>query len=151
MAETLDDTDRRILNTLQNGFPICERPFEAAGQVLGLSEHDLMTRIVQMLDAGVLSRFGPMYRIERAGGAVTLAAMAVPEHEVEEVAATLNAMPEVAHNYQRTHALNLWFVLATESDAALQAAVSFIQGCTGHRVYLMPKEKEYFLDLRFTV
>ena len=62
-----------------------------------------------------LTRFGPMFQVERMGGAFVLAALAVPEADYERVAELVNALPEVAHNYRREHALNMWFVLATET------------------------------------
>ena len=110
----MDDIDRRLINALQGGFPICDRPFAEVGGRLGLDEDDLIARLERLLEDGVLTRFGPMYDAERLGGGLTLAAMAVPEDRFEEVAALVNAFPEVAHNYERTHALNMWFVLATE-------------------------------------
>jgi len=151
MVDSLDAVDRRIINTLQEGLPICERPYEVAGRVLGLAEAELISRLRRLLERGVLSRFGPMYRIEQGGGAVTLAAMAVTEQEVDRVAALLNAQPEVAHNYARAHDFNLWFVLATASPVELVEVVGRLEQLTGHPVILMPKEREYFLDLRLEV
>lgn len=148
MAELLDAVDRRIVTVLQDGFPLCERPYEEAARDLGLSETELIGRLEGLLARGVLTRFGPLYRIERGGGAVTLAAMAVPDAEVERVAARLNALVEVAHNYQRAHRFNIWFVLATETPRAVAEVVARIERDTGYPVYLMPKEREYFLDLR---
>jgi DNA-binding Lrp family transcriptional regulator len=147
----LDDADRAIVNRLQDGFPICERPFEAAARELGLEGNELLERLERLLQAGVLTRFGPMYRIERAGGAVVLAAMQIPETDLERVVAVLNATPEVAHNYLRNHRFNLWFVLATASLEQMDQAIGRIEQVTGQPVYAMPKLKEYFLDLRLPV
>lgn len=146
----LGERDRAIVDRLQDGIAICERPFlEVAGD-LGMSEEALIARLRCLLEAGVLTRFGPMYNIERAGGAFALAGMRVPAEEVERVAETINAYPEVAHNYQREHRFNLWFVLAVAEPEAIAAVASRIESETGHRVYLMPKEREYFLDLRLS-
>jgi DNA-binding Lrp family transcriptional regulator len=147
----LDDADRAIVNRLQDGFPICERPFEAAARELGLEESELLGRLERLLQTGVLTRFGPMYRIERAGGAVVLAAMQIPETDLERVVDALNATPEVAHNYLRSHRFNLWFVLATASLEQMDRVIGRIEQATGHPVYAMPKLKEYFLDLRLPV
>lgn len=147
----MDETDRAIVNGLQGGFPVCERPYAEAAQRLGIGEEELIARVRGMLEQGLLSRFGPMYHAERLGGALSLAAMRVPEEDFERVAAIVNAMPEVAHNYQRSHALNMWFVLATETPAALDEAVARIERATACRVYNMPKLKEYFLELKFRV
>ena len=76
----------------------------------------LIDRLARLRQDGVLTRFGPFYDAERARRRLLpLAAMAVPAERFEAVAAHVNAHPEVAHNYAREHALNMWFVLATET------------------------------------
>jgi DNA-binding Lrp family transcriptional regulator len=101
-----------------------------------------------MLAAGTLTRFGPMYDAERLGGAFTLCAMRVPEGEFERVAALVNAHPEVAHNYARAHEFNLWFVLAAGERAALPRVIAAIERETGIAVLDLPREQEYFIELR---
>jgi DNA-binding Lrp family transcriptional regulator len=145
----MDATDRAIINSLQGGFPICERPYQAAAEQLGIGEDELLARLKHLLDDKILTRFGPMYQIERMGGAFSLAAMRVPEADFERVAAIVNAMPEVAHNYQRQHSLNMWFVLATETPDGIASAIAKIEAATGNRVINVPKEREYFVGARF--
>lgn len=144
----LDATDRRIVNALQGGLPLVPRPYAAAAAALGLDEAELIARLDALLAAGVLSRFGPMYDAEKFGGAVSLAAMTVPRERFEAVAALLEAMPEIAHNYERTHALNMWFVVATETKAGIAAARRAIERETGLEVRLFPKLREYFVGMR---
>jgi DNA-binding Lrp family transcriptional regulator len=151
MSETLDAVDRRILNGMQGGFPVRDRPFLEAARSLGIEEETLIERIGAMCADGRLSRFGPMYNAERLGGAVTLAAMAVPRDRFETVAALVNAHPEVAHNYAREDALNMWFVIATESPERIAEVIAAIEEETGVAVYDMPKEREFFVGLRFEV
>jgi siroheme decarboxylase len=144
----MDELDRRIVNALQGGFPVCERPFAAAAEGLGMDEKTLIARIAALRTEGVLSRFGPLYKAEGLGGAVTLAAMAVPEDRFEEVVALVNAHPEVAHNYARDHQLNMWFVLATEDEARIAATIRAIEAETGLAVLNMPRLAEYHVGLR---
>ncbi|MBS0322528.1 MAG: Lrp/AsnC family transcriptional regulator [Proteobacteria bacterium] len=144
----LDDLDRAIINALQGGFPICERPFAVAAGQLGIGEAELLARVDVLMARKVLTRFGPLFQIERLGGAFCLAAMAVPGDRLEAVAAQVNAFPQVAHNYGRDHTLNLWFVLATETPAGVAEAVAVIEAATGYPVFSFPKEKEYFVDMR---
>ena len=146
----MDDVDRRLINALQGGFPICERPYAAVGRRLGLDEHDVIARLERLLEGGVLSRFGPMYDAERLGGGLTLAAMAIPEDRFDEVAAIVNGFPEVAHNYQRTHELNMWFVVATERPERIPEVLSEIKVATGLPVLDLPKIEEYFLELKLS-
>jgi DNA-binding Lrp family transcriptional regulator len=147
----MDAIDRRIINGLQGGFPICERPYAAVAEKLGLDEADLISRIGALLAGGVLSRFGPMYRAERMGGDVTLAAMRVPEDRFDDVAETVNSFGEVAHNYARDHALNMWFVVAADRRTRIDQVIGEIEAATGLDVLDMPKVEEFFIGLRLEV
>lgn len=146
-----DATDAKIINAMQGGFPISPRPFKDAAENLGLEEDDLIARLTRLKETGALSRFGPLYNAERAGGAVTLAAMEVPAERFEEVNAIVNGFDEVAHNYERTHKLNMWFVLAVESPDEIDRVNARIERETGITVLNMPKLEEYFLELKLEV
>ncbi|MBI3148757.1 MAG: Lrp/AsnC family transcriptional regulator [Betaproteobacteria bacterium] len=144
----LDATDRALINALQGGLPICAEPYGAVAATLGLSDAEVLARLARLLEQKTLTRFGPMYQVERMGGAFVLAALAVPEARFEEVAAAVNALPEVAHNYRREHWLNMWFVLATEAPEGISAAIGKIEVVTGLKVLAFPKIKEYFVAMR---
>lgn len=144
----IDALDRRIIDALQGGFPLTERPYADAAAALGIEEAELLARLERLLAEGVLSRFGPLYNAERLGGAVTLAAMAVPQERFEEVAALVNAYPEVAHNYERDDALNMWFVVAAERPGRVAEVLEEIARETGLQVLDLPKRTEFFLELR---
>ncbi|OUE40424.1 AsnC family protein [Billgrantia desiderata SP1] len=147
----LDDADRRIVNRLQNGLPLVERPYAAVAAELDLSEGELLYRLERLLEDGVLSRFGPMYHAERLGGGLTLAALEVPEADYERVTAAVNAFPEVAHNYRREHRLNMWFVLATETPERIGETIEAIEAATGLAVFNMPKQEEFHVRLHLPV
>lgn len=144
----MDDIDKAIINRLQQGLPICESPYRYVAEQLGVAEAELLERLQNLLNQGVLSRFGPMYHAEQMGGALTLAAMKVPAERFDEIAGIVNGFPEVAHNYARNHALNMWFVLATEKPEQVQAVIDAIERQTGLTVYNMPKIKEYYVGLQ---
>lgn len=147
----MDEVDRAIINNLQGGFPIEAEPYAAAAAELGITEAELMTRLEAMLDQKTLTRFGPLYHAERLGGALTLAAMAVPQEDFEQVAEQVNAFPEVAHNYARDHTLNMWFVLATETAEEIESVIQRIEQTTSYPVYNMPKQEEFFVGLHFSI
>ncbi len=144
----VDNIDRAIINALQGGFPLCDEPYRAAAETIGINEAELIARLQRMLDDKVLTRFGPMFQIERMGGAFVLAALAAPEPDFERVTEIVNAFSEVAHNYRREHALNMWFVLATETPEGIDAALRRIEAATGLTVYAFPKEQEYFVEMK---
>ena len=151
MPLKLDDTDRAIVNALQGGFPLVERPYAAAAEELGLSEEELIARLKSLLERGAATRFGPLFHAERMGGALMLAALAVPQDRFDEVAELVNAHAEVAHNYKRTHRYNMWFVLAAESQERVEETVREIERETGLAVLRAPKLKEYFIGFKVPV
>ena len=63
-------------------------------------------------------------------------------------ATIVNAHPEVAHNYERTHRLNMWFVLATETPEGITAAADAIEEETGIKVLRFPKLQEFYIGFR---
>lgn len=144
----MDDLDKRIINTLQQGFPIAESPYQLVAAQLEISECELIARLEVLLADGVLTRFGPLFHAEQLGGALTLAALKVPEARFEAVSQLVNAFPEVAHNYAREHVLNMWFVLATEHPDQVAKVIEAIELQTGLTVYNMPKIREYYVGLQ---
>ena len=146
----MDDLDRRIINELQGGFPVVPQPFAAAGEALGVAEQDVIARIGSMLEEGTLSRFGPLFNADRMGGAFTLCAMHVPRDRFERVTEIVNAFPQVAHNYQRAHRLNMWFVLASDEDGGIPEAIAMIEQASGLEVLDFPKLEEYFIGMRLS-
>lgn len=145
---TLDDTDRRLINHLHGGFPLCHSPYAEVAQQLGMSESEVIGRLDRLLHDGWLTRFGPLFQIEAAGGQFVLAALSVPEDRFDEVTQTVNAQIEVAHNYRREHTLNMWFVIGAESPQQAQAVCQRIEALTGLPVWAFPKEREFFVELR---
>ena len=154
-AAAIDALDRAIIDRLQGDFPISECPYAEAAAALGIDEGELIARLQRLLDTRVLTRFGPMFQVERMGGSFVLAAMRVPDAEWEHVVEAVNAFPEVAHNYRRESSqncdFNMWFVLATEKPDGIEQAVQKIEAATGLSVFPFPKLKEYFVEMKLEV
>ncbi len=139
----MDGLDRSIINNLQGGFPISDRPYLQVAERLGIGESELIQRLKKMLKKKQLSRFGPLYNAERLGGELSLCAMSIPAEKFDRVSEQVNAFSEVAHNYARDHKFNMWFVLATEKPKGIGETLSKIEEATGYPVYNMPKEREF--------
>ena len=144
----LDTIDTALVDALQDGIEPVGRPFAALATRLGIAERDLVDRVGRLLGDGALSRFGPMFDAAQMGGALTLAALAVPPERFDAVCEQVNAHPEVAHNYARTHRFNMWFVVAAETPARLAAVLDAIAAETGLAVLDAPKLDEYYVGLR---
>lgn len=144
----LDDIDRAVLNALQDGFPVTPRPYDDAGAALGISGAELIARIARLREIGAITRFGPFFDAAAMGGAFCLCAIEVPDDRWDDVLTKVNAHPQVAHNYERTHALNMWFVLATDTPEGITRTARAIEIETGLDVMLFPKLEEYFIGFR---
>jgi DNA-binding Lrp family transcriptional regulator len=118
---------------------------------IGISEKRLITRLKHLLRDRVLTRFGPLFNADRMGGSNVLAAMSVSKAAWDDVATFVNSQPEIAHNYRREHAINMWFVGAGESIEQVEAAFARIEAATGLEVLRFPKEREFFVELKLDV
>jgi DNA-binding Lrp family transcriptional regulator len=148
-AVQLDRRDRILLNNVQGGFPVVSRPFAAVGEALGMSEEEVLFRLRHLLKAGALSRFGPILNARRLGGERTLAALHVPPERFEEVAAIVNRLPTISHNYARDHHYNMWFVVSSDDEAEVERTLQTIERETGLRPLNLPALEEYFVEVNF--
>jgi len=138
----------RLLNEWQRGFPISNRPFAQVGQALAATETEAIEVCRQLLARGAISRVGGVWA-PGAGGAALLCAMAVPPARLQTVAEAVNALPGVNHNYEREHALNLWFVLTGCGAAELHEALARVEHATALPVLRLKMLRPYRIDLAF--
>ncbi len=143
-------TDLRLLDACQRGFPLHPAPFAAIGARLGVAEAEVLARLQRLHAAGALSRIGPVFAPNRVGASL-LAALAVPEAALEAVAARVSALPETNHNYAREHRWNLWFVLTGPDRGHLDAVLDRLETDTGLAALRLPLEREYRIDLAFAL
>jgi len=147
-AADLTSLECALLNDYQRDFPLVDRPFEEIARVQVTSDEEVLETLEGLLDAGMISRIGAVVKPHRTGWS-TLAAMAVPVDRLDSVAALVSDLPEVNHNYEREHRLNLWFVVAAANKQALSLVLEHIQRHTGLEVLNLPLEEAYCIDLGF--
>lgn len=146
----LDSSDRRLLTEFQRGFPLSPQPYADLAAKLGLAEDDVLERLRALQDDGFVSRVGAVFTPHRVG-ASTLAAMAVPPSWLDRIAEMVSSYPEVNHNYQRDHRLNLWFVVAAATCDEVAAILSDISQRTGLDVLDLPLVEDFHIDLGFDI
>jgi DNA-binding Lrp family transcriptional regulator len=153
----LSDLDRAVINAFQGGFPVVERPFEPASAALrergiDVTAAELLERVRELDEEGTLSRFGALVNAEEIGGSATLVAMHAPADRFDEIAETVNAHREVAHNYEREHPhLNMWFVVSVADEDRVRAVLDEIEAETGQPTYNLPKQQEFRVEAKFLV
>ena len=140
--------EQRLLNEFQHGMPLTPSPYADIARQLGVYETTVLETLKRLQTEGVISRVGAVFRPNRIG-ASTLAAMAVPAAELEDVADIVNEFSEVNHNYEREHRFNLWFVVVAEDEERLQTVLAEIEQRCGYAVLDLPLMNEHFIDLGF--
>ncbi len=145
----MDSTDRRLLNILQQGIPLCPQPFKEIGAVLEISEQEVMSRIDDLKKKSVIRRLGGVFDSPAMGMTSTLCAMEVPDEKIDDVADFVNKYDEVTHNYQRDDRLNLWFTVTAHSQPEVDRIMAEISDFAGHSVLSMPVVKRYKIKVAF--
>ncbi len=105
----MDAVDRRIVNGLQGGFPIAERPFAEAAAKLDLTEDVLIARLGRLIAGGVVRRLGLVVRHHELGyRANAMAVWDLTEAEIDEVGRQLAGYDFVTLCYRRPRRPPLW-------------------------------------------
>ncbi|MBF5006932.1 siroheme decarboxylase subunit beta [Diaphorobacter caeni] len=143
-----DSTALALLNQWQRGFPLVDEPFAAIGETLALSGKQVLDRYRHLHNSGAFSRIGGVFA-PGAGGASLLAAMAVPAHMLERVAAIVSAQPGVNHNYEREHEVNLWFVVTGRDAWEVEQQLQRIEAASGLRTLRLPMLHAFRIDTAF--
>lgn len=144
----LDARELRLLNEFQRDFPLEPRPFRRIAETLGIGEDEVISLLGELSDRGAISRLGAVVR-PNSVGASTLAAMRVPAERLDAVAANVSARREVNHNYERDHAINLWFVVTAEDHDAVTRVLDEIAAENGIAVLDLPLVMPFHIDLGF--
>jgi len=139
---------KQLLNNYQQDFPLSPRPYLDIANQLGVTETDVLAAFQVLSEQQLISRIGPVISPNQLGSSA-LVAMAVPEAELNRVAAQVNDYPEVNHNYERENRFNLWFVLIANDEQHLQTVIADIELKTGFKALLLPLLADYYINLGF--
>ena len=94
----MDNLDRKILEVLQDAFPLSEKPYEIMAEKLGISADDLFARIIQLEKEGVIRRIGASLDSRKLDFASTLAAVSVKPDMVDKADKVIGKFPDVTHS-----------------------------------------------------
>lgn len=139
----IDALDSRIINALQDDFPAEVRPFQTIAEKLHISESEILERIRNLQESGLIRRIGGIMDSKRLGFYSTLCACSVDEGRIDGVAAIINRQKEVTHNYIRNHKLNMWFTLTVSSPGELLTVIKHLEELAGVKIVSMPATKFY--------
>lgn len=148
----MDEIDKRILNRIQSNFPITQRPYNAIAEDLKLSESEVLERISQMREAGLIRRIGGNFVPEKLGYVSTLCAASVPTAKIEMFTRVVNQYTGVTHNYMRDNHLNIWFTFIAPSREDIQNNLNTIAAETGiNSILNLPATRVFKIKAHFNL
>lgn len=103
------EMDRRLVLATQGGLPLVPRPYEQLGEQLGISAAEVMARLTQMLERGIIRRIGVVpnhYAIGYIANGMSV--WDVPDERVDELGQRIGALDFVTHCYHRPRRLPEW-------------------------------------------
>lgn len=154
--DSLDPTDRQLLNIIQQAFPVDTRPYKVLGDLTGVSAEEALDRVTRLRDEGVIRRLGGVFDSPKLGYVSTLCAVSVPEAFIDQAAALINPLKGVTHHYVRDHHYNLWFTLIAPSQEALSTTLQqlerqLMQEAGASPVLILPALETFKIKVNFQV
>jgi siroheme decarboxylase len=130
----LSDTDRHLIAAIQQGLALVARPYALVASQLGMSEAEVIARLAELQDAGMIKRMGVVVRHRALGyRANAMVVWDVPDSELERVGNLLAAETCVTLCYQRPRRLPDWpynlfcMIHGRERDMVLRRLAQLIE------------------------
>jgi len=125
------DLRASVLTVLETGLPLGARPFAAIARSLGAEEADVLAAARELRADRAFKALGAVFEPGTVGYRGTLAAVSVPEEDVEDVAQALAEQASVTHVFEREDRYNVWFVVAAEGEDRLRAVTAAVVAAVG--------------------
>ena len=94
--------EREIIQVLQDGLPLVERPFQPLAEKLGITVEELLRIINDFCEQGLIRRFGATLRQKEIGyTANAMVVWNVPEGQADSAGSVLAGFQQVTHCYRR--------------------------------------------------
>ncbi len=146
----LDISDRRLLNLIQTEFPLIREPFADLGQRLGTGGDEVIKRIEQLKERGIIRLIGPVLDSRCLGYHTTLVAMRVAKNHLEKAEQVIAGHPGVSHGYERNHNFNVWFTLALSPASDIETELEQLTRSTGaEAAFSLPAIKVFKIGAYF--
>ncbi len=110
--QDIDQRDRELLGALQGEIPLVSTPFAVVGQMIDMSEKEVIKRTERLKREGIVKQISAHFDTRALGYRSCLVAARVHPDLIDDRANIISAHPGVTQNYRRNHDLNLWFTIA---------------------------------------
>ena len=147
----MDEIDKKILNLIQEEFPLHKRPYKEIGRQVNIGEKEAVKRVQKLKDAGVIRRIGVVFEPKKLDYTSTLCGVHVDEKNLMEVVDVINKHTGVTHNYEREGDLNLWFTIIANKEEEIDAFISDLERRFLLKIYRFPKKRVFKIKTFFPV
>ena len=150
----MDNLDYRILEALQNDFPLSERPYDVLCRKLKIPYNQLMDRLELLRANGVIRRIGASLDSQKLGYSSTLAAVSIDHDLVNKAAEIISKFPEVTHSYLRSDRFNIWFTVIASDNERIEAILEHIQSALSlesSQILNLPMKRLFKLNATFNI
>lgn len=150
----MDELDYRILQALQNDFPLSPRPYEAISDKLKIPCEQLLARLQSLMTDGVIRRIGASLDSRKLGFCSTLAAISVEDSIVEQASAIIKGYPEITHSYLRSDHFNIWFTIIASGNDRISNIIKEIQSALSlesSQILNLPVKRLFKLNACFNI
>lgn len=140
--------ERELLNIIQQDFPLEKRPFALIAQRIGITETECINMLSNLQKEKILREIRPVVSWNKAGFTGVLIGCKVDPEKVDDVAAAINTIPGVTHNYLREGSRNLWCTLTCDGAAEKERHLAFMRSLCGViDLKVFASEKTYKIGL----
>jgi len=99
----ISEKEKKVARMIQGNMPLSLCPFRDLGKQTGLTEEEIRQFITDLMEKGIIRRFGAVLRHQKAGYAENaMVVWAAPEDRREAVGTLLASFSEITHCYERT-------------------------------------------------
>ena len=147
----MDEIDKKILNLIQEEFPLHKRPYAEIGKQLGIDEKEAIEKVQKLKDTGIIRRIGVVFEPKKLDYTSTLCGVHVEEEKLMELVEAINSNTGVTHNYEREGDLNLWFTIIADKAEEINLFIEDLEHRFSLKIYRFPKKRVFKIKTYFPV
>ena len=150
----MNELDCRILQALQDEFPLSSKPYDVLAKKLHIPLNQLWERTQRLIGQGLIRRLGASLDSRKFGFTSTLAAVSVQPELIEQAAKVIEQFPEVTHSYLRKDHFNIWFTIIAPDNKKIEGILEQIRSTLSlgkAQILNLPMKRLFKLDTRFNI
>lgn len=101
-VNSISEIDKQLIKALQGNIPLTPKPFETIAKQVGLTETEVLAKIAQWKEMGIVRRIGAIVTHQKLGKtANALSVWDLPESCIGDFKQIVQDVSEISHSYIR--------------------------------------------------